>query len=150
MHLWDLNKAESFLADLGAGELAELSSEHEDFVPFEVSEGLSTGLVGVGLADGALSVLLGDAFLLGDGFDLAASGSSEDFGDERSEVQSPDGDHLSLDAFAIDEDSLVAENIDNGGEFALKRTVADSGDATDLNESVIALNSWRRTICDVW
>lgn len=40
-----------------------------------------------------------------------------------SELESLDGDGLSLDAFTIDEDSLVADDIDDSGEFALARTV---------------------------
>jgi len=56
------------------------------------------------------------------------------------ELKSSDGDDLSLDIFAIDEDSFIVEDVNNGGDFTFLRTVDNSGNTTDLDESMIALN----------
>ena len=55
----------------------------------------------------------------GDGFDFAAFGSSKDSDNLCGELKSSDGDDLSFDVFSIDQDSFVADNIDDGGEFSL-------------------------------
>ena len=77
-------------------------------------------------------------------------GSSLDADHLRGKLDSLDVDDLSGHVFAIDENSVGADNIDDGDELALMRTVSDSGDATDLHESVISLNSRVCTIPYVW
>jgi hypothetical protein len=66
------------------------------------------------------------------------------------ELESSDGDDLSIDTLAVDEDSFIVENVKDGGDFALLGTVDDPNNAADLNESMITLNSSSRTIFDVW
>lgn len=56
------------------------------------------------------------------------------------ELKPFDWNDLSLDVLAIDQNSLVSDHIDNGGELALRRSVSNSGDAADLDESVVSLN----------
>jgi hypothetical protein len=111
---------------------------------------LSTGLSGVGFSQGALGILFSNFFLFSDGFDLAVLGSSLDADDLRGELESLDVDDLSGNVIAIDEDSVGADNVDNSDELAFMRTVSDSGDATNLHESVISLNSQVCTIAYVW
>lgn len=77
-------------------------------------------------------------------------GSSLDADDLRGELESLDVDDLSGDVLAVNEDSVGADNVDDCDELALMRTVVDSGDATDLHESVISLNSRVCTIACVW
>jgi len=67
-------------------------------------------------------------------------GSSLDANDLRGELESLDIDDFSGNIFSIDEDSVGTNDVNNGDEFAFMRAVGDSGDATDLNESVISLN----------
>ena len=55
----------------------------------------------------------------GDGFDFVAFGSSKDWDYLSGELESSDGDDLSFDVFSIDQDSFVAENVNDGGEFSL-------------------------------
>ena len=55
------------------------------------------------------------------------------------QLESANWDGVSLDIFSVDEDTLVADDIDDGGQLSVGRTVVDSDDATDLNESVVAL-----------
>ena len=107
---------------------------------FEIVEGFSTGLGGVGFADGAVSVFLSVFFFLENGLDLVGPGSSLDSGHLVGELEPPDGDELSLDVFAIDEDSFVVEDVNDGGDFTFLRTVDNSGNTTDLDEPLIALN----------
>jgi hypothetical protein len=67
-----------------------------------------------------------------------------------SELESSDGDDLSLDVLSIDQNSLVTENIDDCGKFACFSTEVDSYDATDLNELSVSLNKRMLTILNVW
>ena len=53
---------------------------------------------------------------------------------------------MSLDFSSVNKDSLVVEDIDNGCEFALERSVVDSSDAADFDELGISLNQQRNTI----
>ena len=68
-------------------------------------------------------------------------GSSLDADHLRGKLDSLYVDDFSGNIFAIDEDSVGAKDINNSGEFAFVRTVSDSDNTTDLNESVISLNS---------
>jgi len=61
-------------------------------------------------------------------------------------LKSSDGDDLSVDTLSINEDSLVAEDIDNGGKFACFRTVINSGDAANFDEFCVSLNERMVTI----
>jgi hypothetical protein len=65
------------------------------------------------------------------------------------ELESSDWDDLPLDALSVDQGSLVAEDIDNGGELSLRGAVCDSDNATNFDESVVALNRPSRTILQV-
>jgi hypothetical protein len=65
-------------------------------------------------------------------------------------LESADGDDLALDVFAVDQDALVVDDIDDGGQLALQRTVVDAGDASDLDELVISLRQTFLTIPKVW
>lgn len=56
------------------------------------------------------------------------------------QLQSSDGDDLPLDSLTIDKDSLIVEDIDNGSQLALERSVVDPSNAADFNEFVIGLN----------
>ena len=100
----------------------------------------------VGFSDWAISIFFSNLLFFGDGFDFAAFGSSKDSDDLWGELESSDGDDLSFDVFSIDQDSFVAENVDDGGEFSLFRSVWDSGDTTDLHESFVSLNEWLFTM----
>jgi hypothetical protein len=61
-------------------------------------------------------------------------------------LESADGDDLSLDVLSVDEDALVVEDVDDGGELALEGTVVDPGDATDLHELAVTLHKCISTI----
>ena len=63
-----------------------------------------------------------------------------------SELESSDGDDLSANALSINQNSLVVENIDNGGKFSCISSVINSGDATDFNEFGVSLNKRLFTI----
>ena len=56
------------------------------------------------------------------------------------ELESSDGDGLASDAFSIDEDALIGDDVDNGGKFAFEWAVVDSGNSSDLDESVVSLS----------
>lgn len=88
-------------------------------------------------------------FFFNNSSDFSSSGSSQDLDDLSGELESSDGDDLSLDAFTIDQDSLVAEDIDNGGELSRGGTESDSDNATDFDESAVALNRPGGTISQV-
>jgi hypothetical protein len=63
-----------------------------------------------------------------------------------SKLESSDRDDLSVDAFSVNQNSLVTENIDNCSKFSCFRTVVNSGDATDFDELGISLNKRILTI----
>ena len=138
------------LAGFSAGEFREFSPQHQDFVSLEIGEGLSAGLSGEGLAQRALGECLGNLLFFDDSFDFATLGSSEDLHGLFGELESLDGDDLPLNVFTVDQDSLVADDMDNGGELALAGTECDSGDATNLDKSVVALNRLPLTISKLW
>jgi hypothetical protein len=144
-----LNRYESFLG-LGAGKFSELSSEDKDFVSLEVGEVLSSLLLSEGLAEVAGSELLGDALLGDDGSEFAGSSSSADLDDLAGELKSADGDDLSLDAFSVNQHSLVVDDVDNGSELAFERTVVNSSDTSDFDEFVVALNYTVLTMLRMW
>lgn len=123
VELGDLNIAASFLAGPGSGEFGELSPEYEDLVSLEVGEVLPPLLPGEGPSERALCEFLGDSLLGDDASELASAGSPADLDDLAGELQPADGDDLALDALAVDEDALVVEDVDDGGQFALQRTV---------------------------
>jgi hypothetical protein len=45
-----------------------------------------------------------------------------------------------LDILSIDENSLVVDDIDDGGKFALKGSVVNSSNAADFNEFGVSLS----------
>lgn len=102
---------------------------------------MSTGLPGISSSQRALGILFSDFFFFGNSSDFAVLSSSLDTNDLGSELEPLDIDDFSGDVFAIDEDSVGTNDIDNSDELAFMRTIGDSGDATDLHESVISLNS---------
>lgn len=136
----------SFLAGSGSGELGQFSPEDEDLVSLEISEALSPLLSGEGLSEGALCELLGDALLGDGGSQLSGAGSTSDLDHLLGELESADGDDLTLDVLAVDQDALVVEDVHDGGELALEGTVVDPSHAADLDELAVALNSRRSTI----
>jgi len=81
-----------------------------------------------------------NTFFFKNGFDFACFSTSEDLNDVFGELESSDGDDLSANAFSINQNSLVIENIDNSGKFACISSVINSGDATDLYELGVSLN----------
>lgn len=103
------------LFGFSSGKFSEFSSEHKDFVSLEVGEILSALLSGESLAEWALCEFLGNSFFADDGSNLATAGASADLEDLLGELKSADGDDLALDAFSIDEDSLVVEDINDSG-----------------------------------
>ena len=62
-------------------------------------------------------------------------------------MESPDGDGLTLDSFSIDENSLVSNDIDNGGKLSFEGPVVNPGNSADLDESVISLCYVDGTMC---
>jgi hypothetical protein len=136
----------SFLAGSGSGELGQFSSEDEDLVSLEISEVLSPLLSGEGLSDGALCELLGDAFLADGGSQFSGACSTSDLDHLPGELESADGDDLTLDVLSIDQDALVVEDVHDGGELALEGTVVDPSHAADLDELAVALNRTGSTI----
>lgn len=136
----------SFLAGSGSGELGQFSPEDEDLVSLEISEALSPLLSGKGLSDGALSELLSDALLGNGSSEFSSTGSTSDLDHLPGELESADGDDLTLDIFSVDQDTLVAEDVHDGGELALEGTVVDPSHAADLDELAVALNRQRSTI----
>lgn len=121
-------------------QLGELSSEGEDLESFKVGEFLSTGLTGVCLADGAFIEGFLDIFLGNDFAEFSTSDSSSDFQDLLGELEPSDGDSLARNSFTIDEDSLVGDDVDDGGELALLRSVVDSGDSSYFDETIVSLS----------
>ena len=103
-------------------------------------------MTGVGLAQTALSELLADILFFENGFDFACFSASENLDQVSSELESSNGDDLSADTLSVDQDSLVAENVDDSGEVAGLGTEGDSSDATDLNKFGVALNETLLTI----
>ena len=103
------------LFGFSSGKFSEFSSEDEDFVSLEVGEILSALLSSESLAEWALCEFLGNSFFADDGSNLASAGASADLEDLLGELKSADGDDLALDAFSIDEDSLVVEDINDSG-----------------------------------
>ena len=97
-------------------------------------------MTGIGFSQTALGELLSHTFFFKDGFDFACFGTSEDLDEVSGELESSDGDDLSANALSINQNSLVVENIDNGGEFSCISSVINSGDATDFYELGISLN----------
>ena len=148
--LGDLNIAASFLAGSGSGELGELSPEYEDFVSLEIGEVLSPLLLGEGLSEGALCEFFGDSLLGDDGSKLASAGAPADLEHLAGELQSADGDDLALDVLAVDEHSLVVENVHDGGQFALQRTVGNPSNTANFHEFAVTLSREGSTICNVW
>lgn len=134
------------LFGFSSGEFSEFSSKDKNFVSFEVSEILSALLSGKGLSEWALCEFLGNSFFADDSSNLSTTGTSSDLKNLLSELKSADGDDLALDAFSIDEDSLVVEDINDSGQLAFEGTVVNASDAADLNEFGIALNSQTLTI----
>ena len=141
-----LNRDGSFLAGSGSGKLGQFSPQNEHFVSLEIGQVLSALLPGKGFSDGAVGVFLGDAFLGDGGSDLSGPGSAADLEELACELESADGDDLPLDIFSVDEDALVVEDVDDGGELALEGTVVDPGHAAHLDELAVALGKSMRTI----
>jgi hypothetical protein len=107
-------------------------------------------LPGEGSSNRAFREFLGDIFFGDNGSNFTSACSSSDFDDLLGELKSPDGDNLPLDAFAINEDSLVADDIDDGGEFALEGAVVNPCDAAYFNEFAVSLNRSSLTIANLW
>lgn len=103
------------LFGFSSGKFSEFSSKNEDFVSLEVGEILSALLSGESLAEWALCEFLGNSFFADDGSNLSRAGTSADLKDLLGELESADGDDLALDAFSINKDSLVVEDINDSG-----------------------------------
>lgn len=136
----------SFLAGSGSSELGELSSEDKDLVSLEISQTLSPLLLGKGLSKRTLSELLSNTLLGDNGSELASASSTTDLDDLLGELESADRDDLALDVLAINEHTLVVDDVDNSGELALQGTVVDTSHPTDLDELAVALNQRISTI----
>jgi len=78
--------------------------------------------------------------------DFAGSGTPTDADALLGELKSSDGDDLPLDILSVNEDSLKAHHIDDSDQFALERSVVDSGYSADFDELVIDLHRHSRTI----
>ena len=137
-----LNNARSFLllVSSGSDELGESSPEGQHLEPLEVGQLLPTGLAGVALADRALVESLLHVFFGDDFSELSSAGSTSDLKNLLGELEPPDGDGLAGDAFSVDEDALVSDDIHDGGELAFEGAVVDAGDSTDLDEPVVSLS----------
>lgn len=136
----------SFLAGSGSGELGQFSPEDEDLVSLEISEVLSPLLSGKGLSDGALGELLSHSLLGNGSSQFSSAGATSDLDHLAGELESADGDDLTLDILAVDQDTLVVEDVHDGGELALEGTVVDPSHAADLDELAVALNRRGSTI----
>lgn len=55
---------------------------------------------------------------------------------ELGEVDSSDGDNLSDNVVAVDEDSVLVDDVDDNSEFALVFTVVNVDNSTNLNEFI--------------
>ena len=65
-------------------------------------------------AKSAFGVSLGNVFFSNDFSNCTSSGSSTDLDDLSGELKSGDGDNLSLDGLAINKDSFIRDDIENG------------------------------------
>ena len=136
-----LNNYESFLfAGLSPSEFGELSLKDKDFVSLEISQRFSSGLTGVSLSQAALSKLFSHIFSFDYGFDFACLGAAEDLDKMLGKLKSSNWNDLPADFLPINQNSFVAEDVYNSGEFACLRTVVDSGHATHFHEFGISLN----------
>lgn len=135
-----LNIAQSFLLVLsGSEQFRQSSSQTQNFESLEIVELFSSGLSDVRGSQGALIEVLLD-ILLGESFsELSVSDSSADWQHLLGELKSGDRDDLSLDTFSINQNSLVIDDVDDGGQLSFKRAVINSSDSADLDKSVVSL-----------
>ena len=141
-----LNRVGSFLAWSSPGELGQFSPQNQHLVSLEISQILSALLSSEGPSNGALCKLLANTFFRDGSSDLSSPCPTANLDDLSGQLQSADGDDLSLDALPVDKHALVVEDVDDGGQLALERTVVYPGDATDLYELAVSLSRWRCTI----
>lgn len=129
-----------FLVLSGSDEFRKSSSKSENFESFEISKFLSTGLTGICLSDGAFIEGFLNIFLSNEFIEFARSDASTNLHNLLGKLKSSDGDGLTLDSFTIDEDALIGDDIDDCGEFAFLRSVVDSCDSSNLNETIVSLS----------
>lgn len=70
---------------------------------------------------------------------FSGSDSSADFEGLFGELDSSDGDDLSFDIWSIDEDSFVIDDIYDSGKSSFERTIVNSSNSTNFNESGVSL-----------
>jgi len=104
-------------------------------------------LTSIGFSQAALGELLSNILFFENGFDFSGFSTSEDLDDVFGELESSDWDDLSANALSVDQNSLVIENINNGGKFSSISSVINSGDATDFYEFSVSLN---KRLCTIW
>lgn len=100
---------------------------------------LSSGLSGIGFAQSTFIVGFLDILFSEGCSEFSRSDSSADFEDLLGELKSSNGDNLSLDSFSINQDSLVVEDVYDGGKLSFEGTVVNSSNSADLNKSVVTL-----------
>lgn len=124
----------------------EFSSKSQNFESFEVSELFSSGLSGERFSQRAIIKCFLDILLSNYFSQFSCSDASTDFKNLLSKLESSDWDDLSSKSFSINKNSLVIDNINDGGKFSFERTVVNSCNSTDLNKSVVTLNKMMLTI----
>jgi hypothetical protein len=103
-------------------------------------------LTRVGFSQAALGKLLSNILFFKNGFDFSGFNTSEDLDDVFGELKPSNWDDLPANAFSVDQNSLIIEDIDNGGKFSCISSVINSGDATDFYEFGVSLNKRLFTI----
>ena len=66
--------------------------------------------------------------------DLSAPGGERELGDQGSEVNVLEAELLSLDAGSVDEDAVLVDDVDDGGDLVLFGTVLKDDDAADFDK----------------
>ena len=120
-------------------QLRQSPPQSQHLKPLKIIQLLPSRLLRITLPNGAIIELLLHIFLLDNLGQFARTHSSSNLQHLPRELQPTNGDGLASDAFSIDEDTLVGDDIDDGGEFAFQGAVVYSGHSADLHEAVVSL-----------
>ena len=74
-------------------------------------------------------------------------GSERELGDQGCEVNVLESVLLSRDSGSVDEDAVLVDDVDDGGDLVLARTVLEDDDATDLDKLLERLKERRNRMC---